>query len=238
MPSITDMTRMLQKAKLCEIERNDHGIASLVPGGKQVEVQFNPATLRISYSNYVKTDDQSSSASTQHPGTGNPKLDMELVFDVSSPGQGLEVGSQDVRALTKEVAYFISPRFDRSGKKLDPPPEVRVHWGTFIFDGVVVSMNETLELWSEDGRPLRATVSLGLTQKAMEGTVLGGNDSTLLGKAGVGLVGTTPLQPFLSGKPLKSLPAGLGKEASLKDVAAAHGIENIRPLLSGKNIDL
>ena len=41
------------------------------------------------------------------------------------------------------------------------PPGVRFLWGSFQFDGMMDSLEETLEFFSPDGRPLRASVSLG-----------------------------------------------------------------------------
>jgi hypothetical protein len=37
-------------------------------------------------------------------------------------------------------------------------------WGTFRFDGYVEALEETLEAFSPDGRPLRATLALSLAR--------------------------------------------------------------------------
>jgi Contractile injection system tube protein len=41
---------------------------------------------------------------------------------------------------------------------------VRLAWGTFQFDGHVEALEETLEAFSADGRPLRATLALSLAR--------------------------------------------------------------------------
>jgi phage tail-like protein len=72
-----------------------------------------------------------------------PRLELELWFE--SP-------AGDVQELTQRVAYFAGP----------PPRALRFQWGTFRFDGHVEALVETLELFSPDGRPLRARLALTL----------------------------------------------------------------------------
>jgi hypothetical protein len=45
-------------------------------------------------------------------------------------------------------------------------PLVTFQWATFTFAGHITSVNETLSYFSEQGVPLRATVSLSMTQAA------------------------------------------------------------------------
>jgi LysM repeat protein len=45
---------------------------------------------------------------------------------------------------------------------------VRFSWGTFIFRGIITSIEETLDYFAEDGTPLRATVTLGLEMNEVE----------------------------------------------------------------------
>src|SRR5262249_32459168 len=71
----------------------------------------------------------------------------------------------DVRELTKKVAYFITPK---KVSKEYLPPAVRFQWGSFHFDGIMDSMEESLEFFSSDGVPLRASVSLSLSQQRIE----------------------------------------------------------------------
>jgi LysM repeat protein len=45
---------------------------------------------------------------------------------------------------------------------------VRFSWGTFIFRGIITSIEETLDYFAEDGTPLRATVTLGMAMNEVE----------------------------------------------------------------------
>ena len=71
---------------------------------------------------------------------GAARLELELWFE-----------GEDVRALTRRVAHFAPPG-----------PPVRFVWGTFRFDGWVEALEETLDVFAPDGRPLRARLALSL----------------------------------------------------------------------------
>jgi hypothetical protein len=77
-------------------------------------------------------------------------------------GPGGRRAPDDVRRLTERVAYFATPRAVRGGAPARPA--VRLAWGTFQFDGHVEALEETLEAFSADGRPLRATLALSLAR--------------------------------------------------------------------------
>jgi phage tail-like protein len=76
------------------------------------------------------------------------RLALELWFDVAAARE------DDVRRLTTPVAYFAGV------------PATRFQWGTFRFDGHVEALEESLELFSADGRPLRARLNLTLREGA------------------------------------------------------------------------
>jgi phage tail-like protein len=112
-----------------------------------VTVQINPHELRTSFSHELG------------PST---RLDLRLRFDVDSPPPKGRRAPDDVRRLTERVAYFAIPRPARGGALVRPA--VRLAWGTFQFDGHVEAFEETLETFSPDGRPLRASLALSLAR--------------------------------------------------------------------------
>jgi hypothetical protein len=113
---------------------------------------------------------------------------------------------------------------------------VRFSWGTFVFDGMMDSLEETLDFFSPDGRPLRANLSLGLSGQLEIVPPLGGG---AVPEASAGPTpGTRPLVQAPQGASLQGLTAGLGLGADWQAVAAANGIENPRLLTGGLLIDL
>src|SRR5215472_1521206 len=80
------------------------------PGGKEVIVQFNPETLKLSYSiqsSPSSSDDKSNTTPKQIISGNSVKLSMQLWFDASAPSSGTQP-SGDVRDQTKDVIYFIT----------------------------------------------------------------------------------------------------------------------------------
>jgi phage tail-like protein len=240
MTKVLNTARKLTKAQLIEIRWNDSGETEVVPSGKSVTVQFNPASLRVAYSNQVQTNDQSNSSSTQYVGKGSSKMSLELVFDVSMPmGEDGGTPQTDVRKVTQEVAFFMTPKPDEDHEDRFLPPGIRFVWGSFMFEGIAESMDETLELWSEDGIPLRATVTMNLSQ---QGVVFGWNPNATppppSAASNGAPAGTTPMQPARAGDSIQAMAGRIGKADSWKQVASLNGIENPRNLVPGQFINL
>jgi hypothetical protein len=140
-----------------------------------------------------------------------------------------------VRELTGQVLYFMKPKPAGSGAQPSPPPGVRFAWGTFVFDGLVDSLEETLDFFSPDGRPLRAALSLGLSgQLEIVPPSAGAGPRSAAGPT----VGTRPLTAATAGSTLQGLASGSGAGGDWQAVAAANGIENPRLLAAGQLVDL
>jgi len=239
MTQVVSTARKLTKAQLVEIRWNESGETEVVQGGKTITVQFNPSTLRVSYANQVQTNDQSDSSSTQYVGKGSSKMSLELIFDVSMPlGEAGQTPQTDVRKVTEEVAFFMTPKEDETNTDRYIPPGVRFVWGTFMFEGIAESMDETLELWSEDGIPLRATVTMNLSQ---QGVVFGWNPSATPPPPGTNAgqaTGTAPMEAARSGDSIQGLASRAGKADDWKLIASANGIENPRTLQPGQLVNV
>jgi len=234
----------LAKAELREL---DADFKEEINKDKATKVQFNPDTLKVSFANQIAqpsgSGDQSGPQARQFVGAGTTKLVVQLYFDVTSElPQGLpEV--DDVRKLTQRVAYFITPTGDPKNKpKKYIPPAVRFIWGSFQFDGIMEGLEETLELFSFEGRPLRASMSLTLTQQKI--TAFSFNnapDPPAATRQGGNAPGSTPLAEAPAGSNLQSMAAnspGLGPGSDWQSIASANGIENPRLLKPGQLIDL
>lgn len=243
----------LERAKLIPVSGNNN-----TPDmDNAVDVQFNPVTLKVNLSNTLKANpNQGNSRATQFVDKSSSTLTVELVFDTTyieaptsqsqdgdSAGSGsnrnqIEQGS-DVRMQTRKIAdKFI--KAVESGKKMLAPSRVLFQWGSFEFIGMVQSFDETLDFFSPKGRPLRATVSLKLSEdryqfrsndnekRAMEQIpelVFTGNGAGAGepgGGSGAGNGATAPNQN------VSPVPGGSGGSGSWRDNAMFNGIESPR----------
>ncbi len=227
----------LAKAQLIEL---DTTFKNPAPGGKRVEVQFNPETLKVTYANKTQSQqsagDQRGNSPRQVVGAGSTKLALQLWFDANAAGAG---GATDVRQLTRAVAQFMQPQGPAGGAgggNQPTPPGVRFSWGTFTFDGMMDSLEETLDFFSPDGRPLRASLSLGMSGQ-LEIVPPAGGGGVPAAAAGP-TPGTQPLTAAPSGSSLQGLAAAAGVSVDWQLVAAANGVENPRLLAPGQLIDL
>jgi contractile injection system tube protein len=224
-----------QKLEKAELRELDAEFKNEINTDKKCQVQFNPETLKVSFANQVATPsgagDQKGTPARQFVGAGTTKLSLQLWFDVTAPMPPEQQKEQDVRKLTAKVAYFITPKPE--GDKF-VPPAVRFIWGSFQFDGIMESMEESLEFFSSDGRPLRASVTINLTQQKI-------TEFTFRATAGPGATpspGTRPLTPAPQGKSVQSMADSQGKGGNWQDIASANGIENPRLLQPGQLVDL
>jgi hypothetical protein len=86
------------------------------------------------------------------------KLALELQFDTTVTGES-------VRELTLPVKRLLRPdEADTATTLAVVPPLTQFEWGSFLFSGIVESYRETLDFWSAEGVPLRALVSISLSQ--------------------------------------------------------------------------
>jgi hypothetical protein len=225
---------MLAKAKLIEIRSFAVGTSQADPvpvssGGISVDVQFNPESLKVSLANNNRGGNQPGGGSgRQFVGSGTSNLQVEFVFDTTAD-------SSDVRRRTERVAQFVMAR-EQPG---DPnnrrtPPRCGFEWGSFIFEGVVDSMEETLDYFSEEGVPLRATVSLRLSRDDIDYVI--GTARPPAGPSGVttpGAAGQAPLAAARPGESVQRLAARNGLGGDWKTIAAANGIDDPLRLSAG-----
>jgi Contractile injection system tube protein len=140
----------LRKATLTPIS----GDADPKPLGAPIPVQFNPSSLHLVLASAADTGQTPARQAEQHLGSGNLTLTLDLHFDTAD--EGTTESPRNVRDKTAQVAQFMLPSKGSS----DPPPRVRFHWGDFILDGVMGNYSEDVDLFSPQGVPLRAKVSI------------------------------------------------------------------------------
>lgn len=232
--------------------------------GTKVAVHFNPQSLQITYRSSGPDGSQQSEKAKQTQGaakqpTGNvTELSMDLLFDTTQT-------DKDVRGTTIKIATMLQASV-KAKQPAAEVPQVRFHWGTFIFAGNVTSVSETIDFFSERGVPLRSTVKLSMTevqeQRGNPGVLVSigigvGVGIGLSASAGVSAgvsaeagfsasaslsagvdIGTTPLTLAQAGDSLQALAGRAGVGASWKAVAAANNIDNPRNIPAGTPINL
>lgn len=77
-------------------------------------------------------------------------VDLELFLDGTNKREPIEADLQKLR------------KFINIDSELHAPPVCRFEWGDVRFQGVVTSLKEKLQLFAEDGRVLRARVTLSI----------------------------------------------------------------------------
>ncbi|MDJ0642079.1 MAG: peptidoglycan-binding protein [Erythrobacter sp.] len=219
----------LAMAKLIELTDD---FTSEKADGKSVEVQFNPETLKLAFANEIQQpeggDQASGTAGQQFVGAGSTTLTVTLWFDVTA----METNPvDDVRRKTKEVLYFMTPRKFESDESKFVPPAVRFQWASLIFDGLVTSMEENLEFFSPEGKPLRANMALGFTQQKIL-------VSDFEGDGKVNLPGTKPREQAKEGDSVQKMAAKKGKGNDWQSIAEANQIEDPLRMKPGKLVDL
>jgi hypothetical protein len=218
----------LAKATLTEL---DETFEDPKPGGQQVEVQFNPEVLKVTFSNALVQpqggDQSAGNPGRQFVGPGTTKLALQLWFDVTAMEKD---PVDDVRRLTQKVIFFMTPQKTADPKKL-APPGVQFQWGSFLFKGIVEALEETLDYFSPDGKPLRASITLTLTQQKILETKFKGE-----GKVPE-RAGQAPLKAAKQGESLQNMAARTGKD-DWQSIAAANGIEDPLRMAPGALVNL
>ncbi len=124
----------------------------------RMTVDFNPQSLKLTHTATGPGATQGTATSSTETtavarqATGfTTSLSMDLLFDTSRDGS-------DVRAKTLALVALARPLSTTSaaGRSL------RFSWGSFLFTGYIESLGETIDLFSPDGVPLRAMLSLSL----------------------------------------------------------------------------
>ncbi|MCI0744214.1 MAG: hypothetical protein L0Y58_02310 [Verrucomicrobia subdivision 3 bacterium] len=181
--------------------------------GDPIKVHFNPVSLQYTVTNTMK-DEGSGNKRKQVVGQSTGKLTMDLIFDTTDSGK-------DVRQSTLQIAAFMTPLADRS------VPIVVFRWGTLKFQGMAESYKETLDFFSGDGVPLRASINLTLAQ---QDAVFEANDKATGAKydhrprPDFDAVEVPP-SPVLSPT---SLATQGGDERAARSIAAANNLESMR----------
>lgn len=189
----------------------------------KVRVHFNPEALEITFTNSIEKGRRNQPAQVSVTET-MAKISMELVFDTTLNGI-------DVRTETNKLARLMDPSQQtpsRNNHSRKIPSIVIFQWGTIWFEGYIDSYREKIDFFSSEGVPLRATVTLSMTQQQRDfepntGVTFNNN---VAGKD-ISPDNNTPISRIGSNKSVTDAVKAVNSAAA-RNVAAANGIENMR----------
>lgn len=252
------MSLQILRARLVPINDNKRA-----PEKEWIPVQFNPNSLRINYANTMaaeRSTGKAKSPAPQYIDKSESTFSVQLIYDTTVPGpaQGefswtkeSVAGNQnylnekksgaatheantDVRNLTKKITdQFIDPTKSPQSKGHSVPRKCQFEWGAFIFRGMVTSYSETLDFFSPEGIPLRATVALTLKEDSFqfEQLEIAAKARAKLGFSPVAVAqadaASTSVAPAMAA-------AVAGKSPKdWRDIALLNGIEDVRAQVRG-----
>jgi len=230
-------------------------------------VDFDPQSLELSYT----TSSDSGGVDKTAAGTWNKTpaqqsgqtatLSVTLLFDTTT------TNGVSVQTKTDQLVLLTLPNQLTNGQA-SSRRVIRFQWGSFLFFGCVDSMTQTIDLFSDSGVPMRASVHLSIAQvgppspapgAGAPGPSLSFGASVGIGAAGAsaGLgvsagapagvsasasagasVGVTPLTLSQDGDTVQGIAARAGGSVSWKAVAIANNIDNPRLLPPGTILSL
>jgi hypothetical protein len=136
--------------------------AKPTPVGPPIEVQINPASLRLNQTNSLDVGKDASRPKTQYQGS-QATLTFDLIFDTAD--EGTTDAPVDVRTRTKELERFVLPAM---GQAKAAPPRVQFVYGSFTVIGVMSSLNQDFDYFATNGVPLRAKCSVTIKEQKPE----------------------------------------------------------------------
>ena len=189
-------------------------------GGDPFAVHFNPQSLQYTITNTL-ANTGSGNSSKQYTGESTGKLTMDLIYDTTDTGE-------DVRLHTVRVAQLMEPG-DNEDKT---PPVVEFDWGLYTFSGMVETYRETIDFFSANGVPLRASVNITLSSqdRVFEGGSRADNAGTggsLAGRSNANAIQAAP-PGANDGRGVTQMAARAGNPEAARAIAAQNGIENMR----------
>ena len=231
----------LKKATLQEIKAD----ASAAPIGDPIEVQFNPASLKLDLANTVEGGD-TRSQTRQFLGKTSTTLTFDLHFDTAD--EGTSAAPVSVRTRTAAIEKFVLPKAEGNAKQA--PPKARFAWDKLIIDGIIESLSIDFDLFAPNGTPLRAKMGVSMKEQDAKYQALksgpGANqaiEASPPGSPGTG-PGTTESGPTdrsadaLDGESAADFAARMGLDPSAwRGIAAQLGAGSSLSLSAGVSID-
>jgi nucleoid-associated protein YgaU len=196
---------------------------------EEFSVLFNPSEYSIDASaKWAEQEKRGQKPELQYTGAERKKLAMELFFDTHE-------ARTDVRAHTVKLANLLV--FDKEKHR---PPKVTLSWGSaapggafaeFPFTGVLESLKQQFTMFSSNGTPVRAKVSVSFIQFSLTEEELRKNEGHSSDKTKTYLVKQGDTVSDIAGIFYKD-------PTQWRHIALANDIENPRKLEAGRMLKI
>jgi Contractile injection system tube protein/LysM domain len=221
-------------------------------GVVSMTVDFDPESIELSYTTLgtvsgKDTTSQGTLSKTAPQQTSQSStMSLTLLFDTSTTTGSVLDRTDRLVALTLPT---------KIGSEGPSRPVLCFQWGSFVYTGMIESMTQTIDFFSDSGVPLRASVHLTLSEvvspKPSSGSPspggLGlsfGANAGLSASASLGAsagasasIGTTPLTLSQAGDTIQGIAARSGGAVSWQAIATANGVDNPRLVPAGTIVD-
>lgn len=206
------MTIPLAHATITPVTGDDGRTDDDAPG---LTVQFNPETLEITSRSKLQEEkgEQQDKAPVQVVSGTERSLVVQLIFDETTEGHDVRNETSKIVALMQSGDAVLQDYGRNNTDKAVKVPKLAVFsWGNLAFRGVISECTETLEYFSAEGVPLRASVKFTMQERNAAFSAEQGDSAASPAGGGMALPPETPLPP--------------GGEVG--DLARQNGIENRR----------
>jgi hypothetical protein len=132
--------------------------------GTKIQCLFNPSKLQVAKSNSWSSGNSKGRNAPElvFDGGGSGSMSLELTFDTTDTGKPVTTHTNKLAELMQVDTQL--PDYDAATNN-GRPQWVKFHWGDMhTFKAVIASMDMTFTYFASSGVPLRANVSLSLTQ--------------------------------------------------------------------------
>jgi len=201
-----------------------------VHSSKKFYVQFNPKgyTLTDKATWKASNEQQKQKPVATYEKGEQATISMDLFFDTTDTGEN--VNERFVDPLRDFLSPGVTGTYEegpQKDKKWKRPPFCTFTWGTFSFDCVVTSVAAEFMMFSVDGTPLRARVTVSLTERGRAATRQGDEAKVTLTWMGSSLKAAPESATTYKTKPgdtTSSVAAKTGADA--KHIATANNVKD------------
>lgn len=268
------MSEALARATITLVDRQGTGQQARDSDLQEISLDFNPETLTIKVTNATEKKKKKTNQQVQYTGSSFASLSFDAIFDSTRPRARAATGDEsgassgggtadaaagpealDVRSRTRVLAGLLDGldpnNQSTANRRMLYPKLVRFQWGSVTFQGYVESYQEVLDYFSPDGVPLRAKVSVTLTEQSHRYHITGDDrrddsqsPTSTAGDGATAASGATGGDPAGAGGPEDASPGGLSAAlsalgqgmAKVGAIAGQNGLDSLFELSAG--IDL